>query len=99
MALGLGLGWLFVLALTIVAPDQNRLGLSIPVLVLGFVVLRWLEWSFVGALAVGHANQPRAILLGTSLKEHLWRLGGLAVSFATDLAGVFGVGALGLIPC
>lgn len=99
VALGFALGWLMVLALTFIAPGQNRLGLSVPSLILGFVLLRWLEWSFVGALATGHANHPRIILFGRNLKEHLWRLGGLAVSFATDLAGVLGVGALGLIPC
>ena len=99
MVLGFGLGWPSVLALTVIAPGHNRLGLSIPALVLAFVCLRWLEWSFVGALAMGHAKQPRAVVLGTHVKEHAWRIGGLGVSFATDLAGVFGVGALGLIPC
>lgn len=99
MALGLGLGWLMVFALTVVAPEQNRLGLSLPALVLGFVLLRWLEWSFVGALAAGRARDLRRIFVGTSVKEHLWRLGGLAVSFATDLGGLLGIGALGLIPC
>lgn len=99
MGLGLGLGWLMVLAFTVLAPQQNRLGVSVPALLIGFVLLRWLEWSFVGAVMTRNANRPSVILLGTGPKEHLWRAGGLAVSFATDLAGVFGVGALGAIPC
>ena len=33
VALGFGLGWLLVLALTIIAPAQNRLGLSFPALI------------------------------------------------------------------
>jgi hypothetical protein len=99
LALGFGLGWLLVLALTFIAPEQNRLGLSFSALVVGSVVLRWLEWSFVGALASGHANRPRVILFGRSLREHFWRIGGVVVSFATDLASILGVGALGLIPC
>jgi hypothetical protein len=68
-------------------------------LVVGSVALRWLEWSFVGALASGHASRPRFVLLGRSFGEHLWRIGGVVVSFATDLASILGVGALGLIPC
>lgn len=99
LGLGLGLGWLMVLMLSVVAPEQNRLGLSLPLLIGGFVALRWLEWSYIGALAGGHARSLRTILLGRQLRENLWRAGGLAVSFGTDLAGVFGVGSLGLIPC
>jgi hypothetical protein len=99
LGLGLGLGWLLVFVLSVVAPGQNRLGLSLPLLVVGFVALRWLEWSYVGALARGQAKSLRAILLGTEVKEHLWRVGGVVVSFATDLTGVFGVSSLGLIPC
>ena len=99
MALGFGLGWLLVFGLTVAAPEQNRLGTSLAGLLLGFVLLRWLEWSFVGALAAGRARSPRDVLLGRSFKEHLWRAGGLAVSFATDLASLLGAGALGLIPC
>jgi hypothetical protein len=99
LALGFALGWLLLFGLTAVAPEQNRLGLSLPALLVGFVFLRWLEWSFIGALAAGRASQWRAVLLGTGPREHLWRVGGLAVSFATDLATFFGVGALGLMPC
>lgn len=99
LGLGLGLGWLMVLAFTVFAPQQNRLGVSLPALLIGFVLLRWLEWSFVGAVITRNANRPSVLLLGTGPKEHGWRVGGLAISFATDLAGVFGVGALGAIPC
>jgi len=99
LALGLLLGWLLLLGLTTLAPAQNRLGVPPLALLAGSALLRWLEWSFVGALAAGRARSPRAILLGRSGKEHLWRLGGVALSFATDLAGLLGAGALGLIPC
>lgn len=98
VGLGFGLGWLLVLTLTIIAPE-NRPGFSFPALVVSSVVLRWLVWSFVGALASGHANRPRVVLRGRSSKEHLWRIGGVGVSYATDVASFLGVGALGLIPC
>jgi hypothetical protein len=35
---------------------------------------------------------------GRSGKERLWRAGGVALSFATDVAGLLGAGARGLIP-
>ncbi|MHB8800843.1 MAG: hypothetical protein ACYDBY_20570 [Thermoanaerobaculia bacterium] len=99
LAIGLLLGWLFLFGLAAVAPAQNRLGVSPLALLAGSALLRWLEWSFVGALAAGGARSPRAVLLGRSAKEHLWRVGGVALSFATDLAGLLGAGALGLVPC
>jgi hypothetical protein len=99
LALGLLLGWLFLFGLAALAPAQNRLGVPPLALLAGSALLRWLEWSFVGALAAGRARFPRAILLGRSGTEHLWRVGGVALSFATDLAGLLGAGALGLVPC
>jgi hypothetical protein len=99
LALGLLLGWLFLFGLAALAPAQNRLGVPPLALLAGSALLRWLEWSFVGALAAGRARSPRAILLGRSGTEHLWRVGGVALSFATDLAGLLGAGALGLVPC
>ena len=99
LAIGLLLGWLFLFGLAAVAPAQSRLGVSPLALLAGSALLRWLEWSFVGALAAGRARSARAVLLGRSGKEHLWRVGGVALSFATDLAGLLGAGALGLVPC
>ena len=99
LALGFLLGWLLLFGLAAVAPVPNRLGVSPLALLAGSVLLRWLEWSFVGALAAGRASSAKAVLLGRSGKEHLWRAGGVALSFATDLAGLLGAGALGLIPC
>lgn len=99
LALGLLLGWLLLLGLATFVPAQNRLDVPPLALLAGSALLRWLEWSFVGALAAGRALSPRAVLLGRSGKEHLWRVGGVALSFATDLAGLLGAGALGVIPC
>ena len=99
LALGFLLGWLFLFGLAAVAPAQNRLGVPPVALLAGSALLRFLEWSFVGALAAGRARSARAVLLGRSGKEHLWRVGGVALSFATDLAGLLGAGALGLVPC
>ncbi len=99
LALGLLLGWLLLLGLTTLAPAQNRLGVPPLALLAGSALLRWLEWSYVGALAAGRGRSAVVVLLGRSGKEHLWRLGGVALSFATDLAGLLGAGALGLIPC
>lgn len=99
VGLGFLLGWLFLFGLTVVAPEANRLGTSLPALLAGSAFLRWLEWSFVGALAAGRGRDPRAVLLGRGAKEHLWRVGGVVLSFATDVGGLFGAGALGLVPC
>jgi|GEM_PF-2514286 len=99
LAIGLLLGWLLLLGLATLAPAQNRLGVPPLALLAGSVLLRWLEWSYVGALAAGRGRSAGAVLLGRGGKEHLWRLGGVALSFATDLAGLLGAGALGLIPC
>jgi len=99
VGLGLALGWLLLFGLTVVAPEPNRLGTSLPALLAGSASLRWLEWSFVGALAAGRGRDARADLLGRGAKEHLWRVGGVALSFATDVGGLFGAGALGIIPC
>ena len=99
LALGLLLGWLFVLGLASLFPAPNRLGVPPFGLLAGSVLIRWLEWSFVGALAAGRARSPRAVLLGRSGREHLWRVGGVVLSFATDVAGLLGAGALGLVPC
>lgn len=99
LALGLLLGWLFLLGLTLAAPAQNRLGVSPVALLAGSVLLRWLEWSFVGAIAAGRGRSPRSVLLGRSGTEHLWRAGGVVLSFATDVASLLGAGALGLVPC
>lgn len=99
VGLGLVLGWLLLFCLTVVAPEQSRLGTSLPALLAASASLRWLEWSFVGALAAGRGRSPRAVFLGRSAKEHLWRAGGVALSFATDLGGLLGAGALGLVPC
>jgi len=99
LAIGLLLGWLLLLGLATLVPAPNRLGVPPLALLAGSALLRWLEWSFVGALAAGRARSPRAVLLGRSGKEHLWRVGGVALSFATDLAGLLGAGALGVIPC
>lgn len=99
LALGLLLGGLLLFGLAALAPAQNRLGVPPLALLAGSVLLRWLEWSFVGALAAGRARSARSVLLGRSGKEHLWRAGGVALSFVTDLAGLLGAGALGLVPC
>lgn len=98
VALGLVLGWALVAGMTVAAPRSNRLGVSLPALVLGFVILRWLEWCVLGAV-VSRAGWSPGAVLGRSARQQVWRVGGVAVSFATDAGALFGIGALGMIPC
>lgn len=98
VGIGLPLGWGLVFLLTFAAPDQNRLGVSIPALLGGVAVLRWLEWCLVGAVAVGSGWTVSSVV-GSGPRQQLWRAGGVLLSFATDVGIVSGVAALGLVPC
>jgi hypothetical protein len=101
-ALRVGAGLLsgaLLLALVMrIAPEPTRLGVDPVVLVSSAVVLRWGVWCVFGALLAGSGWSARH-LVGTGARQHLWRVGGVAVSFASDAALLFAVGALGAIPC
>jgi hypothetical protein len=99
VGIGIVLGALLLFAVSHVAPARTRMGFSFPVFLFGAVILRWLEWSFIGTLAANRANTIRGILVGKGRREHIWRAGGVAVSFATDVGNFLGVGALGLVAC
>ena len=100
LATGFVLGWIYVGALGLGVGGPNRLGVPIAALISGIVALRWLEWSIVGVLVERADWGPKDVLLGRDLPRAAgWRAGGVLVSFATDFATVFGVGALEVIPC
>jgi hypothetical protein len=96
--LGLAAGSTFVAVLSVVAPQQNRLGTSLPLLAGGFVILRWLEWAAIGVVVAERRWKTAALFAGRG-RQQLWSAGGVLVSFASDAGTLLGVGALGLIPC
>ena len=100
LATGFVLGWIYVGALGLGMSGGNKLGVPIAALIIGIVALRWLEWSIVGVLLERAEWTPKDVLLGRDLpRATAWRAGGELVSFATDFATVFGIGALEVIPC
>jgi hypothetical protein len=98
MFIGIAAGGAFLLLLTMAAPQQNRLGTSLPLMVGGFVVLRWAEWAVIGAFLAARRWNPAA-LFGRDARQHLWSALGVVVSFATDAGTLLGAGVAGLIPC
>lgn len=100
LATGFVLGWIYVGALGLGVAGGNRLEVPVPALIVGIVALRWLEWSVVGVLLERADWGPTDVLLGRRLPLAVgWRAGAVLVSFATDFATVFGIGALEVIPC
>lgn len=98
VALGLILGLGMVATMTYFAPAPNRLGLA-PVSLLAWgIPLRFLEWSLVGASLLQRGWTLRGVL-GGPWPQQAWRVGGVLLSFATDISAIFGVGVLGMIPC
>jgi hypothetical protein len=99
IAVGFAAGATFLAILTSLAPQQNRLGTSLPLLVGGFVVLRWLEWWVVSVWVATPGWRPRDNPFAGGLRQQAWALGGVVVSFVSDAGTLLGVGAAGLIPC
>ena len=96
--LGLALGWTLVFVLSFVAPASNRLGLALVPMALYMLILRWFIWSVVGASLLRRGWTLRGIFGGTA-RQQAWRIGGVLLSLATDVAALFGISALGMIPC
>lgn len=100
LATGFVLGWVYAAALGLAAPQPTRMGVSVAALVAGIAALRWLEWSVVGVLLERADWSAREVLIGRDRWRALgFRAGGVLVSFATDFATVFAIGALDVIPC
>ena len=98
IALGLVLGFSLVVAVGWIAPASNRLGLSaMPLLVL-VAPMRYLEWSVVGMLLLRRERNLRGLFAGPA-RLHAWRVGGVVLSFLTDVGAILGISAAGLIPC
>lgn len=97
--LGFVLGWPLLMAVTLIAPEQSRVGVSVPIALAASVMLRLFLWSLIGAAVSRPGWRVWPLVLGARWQESLWRAGGLLLSFLTDVGSIVGAGVFGLIPC
>ncbi len=91
--LGLGLVGL----LTQVASARNRLGINLNSYWVSLILLRWLEWSGISYLI--QLPIKSLSILGRGNKDKLWRVGGMVISFVSDLFVIGGTISIFGIPC
>ena len=96
LAIGLIMGWSLAFFLTWLAPERNRIGFSLWVFYPSLVILRWFEWSLLSSVI---RKTLGGFLFGRAARDNFWRLGGVAVSSATDASVVLVIGAFGWVPC
>jgi hypothetical protein len=93
--IGLALGFALVTAMPTIAPAPNRMGFSIPVYTLALTLLRVFEWLAVGGMILARDVAPMPGLVSRTA----WVVGGVGVSFLTDvLVLALGIGLDG-VPC
>jgi hypothetical protein len=61
-----------------------------------YVPIRWLEWAVIAFFLTPGARTFRGFVLGSSPRDRLWRLGGIALSCAADIPMILAVGGLPL---
>lgn len=61
--------------------------------------IRWLEWNLVATFASGLPLLPQFVLAGPSGRARLWSLGGILVSFGTDVLAVLALGTMRALVC
>ena len=61
--------------------------------------VRWLEWSVTALVGSELPLLPHFVLLGPSGRARLWMLGGMAVSFATDVVAIIAMGTMRALVC
>ena len=98
VAAGLLAGALLLAVLMAAAPEPTRVGVNLVALLASSAVARWALWCVFGVV-VARTGWSFREFAGSGSRQQLWRLGGVAVSFGSDVGLLFGVGALGLIPC
>ena len=98
IAVGLVMGFAWGFAASYVAPNEEltRVGFDPFVFIFGFLVLRLVQWSGIAWLiTLGTEHQS---LLGLSVADWLWRLGGVGISFAGDVFGlILYLGFVGIV--
>jgi hypothetical protein len=70
-----------------------------PAWVAVMIPIRWLEWSALAAIAARTGLRPATILLGADGRLRAWQLGGVVVSFATDLLMIAAAGSFRAMIC
>jgi hypothetical protein len=92
----LGLAWAYSISFVAPSAEYSRLGFDPFTFILGFFVLRLLVWSGISFLIRRHTGRPS--LLGASIADWLWRLGGVGLSFIGDVFGLAGwIAGVGII--
>ena len=61
-----------------------------------YVPVRWIEWSIMAIILLPNSFSFSRFILGTSLNDRLWRLGGIAISCLADIPLIMDLG--GVIP-
>ncbi len=92
----LELAWVYSIGSVAPSDDYSRLGFDPLTFGIGFLLLRFLQWSGISLLIMW--GTPRFSLQGAGIADWLWRLGGVGLSFLGDgVAIVLYVGVFGII--
>ena len=92
----LGVAWAYSVSSVAPSAEYSRLGFDPATFIIGFLVLRLLVWSGISLLI--RMGTGRVSLLGAGIRDWLWRLGGVGLSFLGDIMGLAGwIGVGGLI--
>lgn len=97
IVIGFALGFAWLYWVRSVAPNEelSRIGFDPLVFIFGFLPLRLVQWSGISLLI--RIGTGRLSLLG-GIRDWLWRLGGVAISFLGDVIGlVLYIGVVGVI--
>lgn len=91
-----GLAWVYSIGSVAPSDEYSRLGFDPLTFGIGFLLLRFLQWSGISLLIMW--GTPRFSLQGAGIADWLWRLGGVGLSFLGDgVAIVLYVGVFGII--
>lgn len=88
IAFGLVVGFAWGFLASDIAPSEelSRVGFDPFVFIFGFLILRLVQWSGIAWLIT--LGTPQESVLGQSIGNWLWRLGGVGISFLGDIFGL-----------
>lgn len=96
VGLVVGFGWSFIASYVAPNEESSRLGFDLFTFIMGFLVLRLVQWSVIAWLIT--LGTPQEALIVVSLQNWLWRLGGVGISFLGDVfALVLYLGFVGIV--